>query len=154
MKSTLVVTFAAAMILAGITTQAPATAAEQRMHPDVAYALSAVPGGSVIDSHTVVWPDLNMTLSVVVPFSRAAVGSCASGQFCAYSGANLSGSKLTWSGCTEVSTAALSKVGSIANARSSGIVRAHSAAGVTLASASAGKSAKVVGAATTLRCTS
>ncbi|WP_372969505.1 peptidase inhibitor family I36 protein [Microbacterium sp.] len=149
MKKPLLVTLAAVLLLLGVT--APAAAAEPR-HPDVEYAVSAVPGGTVVDAYTVVWPSLGMTLSVPRPFGRAAVGTCASGQFCAYSGPSLSGSKLSWSTCTTVRTAALSKVGSIANARASGTVQARTAAGTVLASAPAGGSASVVGAVATLRC--
>ncbi|OJX94656.1 MAG: hypothetical protein BGO96_00795 [Micrococcales bacterium 73-15] len=56
----------------------------------------------------------------ITPF--AAVGSCASGKYCAYSGSNLTGSKLTFSTCGSHSVTALPSVGSIANARSSGVV--------------------------------
>jgi len=143
-------TVAAATILAlGFAT--PAHASEQEPHPDVVYAINAVPGGTVVDEHTVVWPELGMTLTAANPMQRA-VGNCATGQYCAYSAANRGGTKLSFGVCTVVSTAALSSVGSIANARSSGTVQARSSGGTILATASAGGSANVIGATVNLRC--
>ncbi|GGM35547.1 hypothetical protein [Microbacterium saperdae] len=134
----------------GIATPAQASE-EPALHPDVQYAIDAVPGGTVVDEHTVVWPDLGMELSVPSPDARA-VGSCATGSYCAYAGANRGGTKLSWTSCTTVSTAALSTVGSIANARSSGTVQARNAAGTVLGSAGAGASVNVSGGTTNLRC--
>jgi hypothetical protein len=53
--------------------------------------------------------------------ARAAVGNCASGKICAYSGSSMTLSKLSFSTCSGAnSVAALGAVRSIANARSSG----------------------------------
>lgn len=149
MKKNLLATLSAIFLLLAVASPASGT---EPLHPDVEYAINAVPGGTVVDAYTVVWPDLGMTLTVPQPMSRA-VGGCATGQYCAFSGSGLSGSKLTWGVCTIVSTAALSKVGSIANARAAGNVQARSSANLILASAAAGSSANVVGDVATLRCT-
>lgn len=147
----LVIAAATALALFGVAS--PAQAEQTPLHPDVEYALSAVPGGIIIDEHTVIWPELEMQLSVVPEWTRA-VGTCATGQYCAYSKSNRGGTKLSWTSCTTVSTAALASVGSIANARSSGTVQARSSAGTVLATASAGGSVNVFGAVSTLRCIS
>lgn len=108
------------------------------LHPDLQAALERVPGGVLVDGTTVVWPEQGMTLEA--PVARA-VGSCATDAVCAYSETNRGGSKLQWTSCGTHSTAALSKVGSIANARS-GTLKAR--AGTTVrASASSGSSANV-----------
>lgn len=155
MKKLLAVVAAATLML--LTISSPAQASEPDLHPDVEYALDAVPGGRVIDAYTVVWPELGMTLTAqpdrAGAESRTAVGSCATGLYCAYSGANRAGTKLSFVVCTVVSTAALSSVGSIANARSSGIVYARNSSATVIGSAAAGSWANVPGGTATLRCT-
>lgn len=149
-KKLLIIAAAMAFVLLGVASPAQA---KQTPHPDVEYALSEVPGGIVVDEHTVIWPELEMQLSVAPEWTRA-VGTCATGQYCAYSKSNRGGTKLSWTSCTTVSTAALASVGSIANARSSGTVQARSSAGTVLATVSAGGSVNVFGAVSTLRCIS
>lgn len=119
----------------GLPASAPADA---RLHPDVRHALERVPGGVVVHGGMAVWPELDMTLEVSWPW---AVGSCATDAVCAYSGANRGGTKLQWNSCGTHSTAALSEVRSIANARS-GTLDARDGTTVR-ASASAGSSANV-----------
>ncbi|MEJ1088450.1 hypothetical protein WDU99_08985 [Microbacterium sp. Mu-80] len=142
-----------AMAIGMLVWASPAHAEESPVHPDVAYAMSAVPGGLLVDANTVVWPALDMQLSATPTMLRS-VGTCATGQYCAYSKANRGGTKLSWTTCATVSTAALSSVGSIANARSSGTVQARTSSGTILASASAGTSVNVFGAVRSLRCIS
>lgn len=150
MKKRLLSLALGAILAMGIAT--PAQASEEPVvHPDVQYAIDAVPGGTVIDAHTAVWPALGMELSVPSPTART-VGSCATGAYCAYAGANRGGTKLSWISCTTVSTAALSTVGSIANARSSGTVQARNVAGTVLGSAGAGATVNVAGGTKNLRC--
>ena len=149
MKTKLLAVVAAALLSIGAA--APAHA-EPPLHSDIAYAIAAVPGGIVVDEHTVVWPELGMELRVA-PMTARAVGTCATGQYCAYAQADRGGTKLSWTTCTTVSTAALASVKSIANARSSGKVQARNSAGTVLATASAGASVNVFGPVSTLRCT-
>lgn len=123
-----ILSIAVAVLVAATLSPAVAHASDD-LHPDVEYALEAVPGGIAIGDATVVWPELGMTLTTGSAFARA-VGNCATGTYCAYSGSGMGGSKLTFAVCTNVSTSALRSVGSIANGRSSGLVRARSGATV------------------------
>lgn len=149
MKPRILALLAVMTLLLGISS--PAHADDSSPHPDVVYALSAVPGGVLLDDATVVWPALGMTLSAETGTSRS-VGSCGTGLFCAYSGTDQSGTKLSFSACTTVSTAALSSVRSLANARSSGSVQARNSSGTVLATAVAGSAVNVGGTTVSLRC--
>lgn len=119
----------------------PAVAADgaSTVHPDVAYALAVEPGGVPMSYSSASWPELGMRIDV--PMGRA-VGTCATGSICAFSTSGLGGTKLSWTTCGSKSTAALSQVGSIGNARSSGTLQARQGATVR-ASASANSQANV-----------
>lgn len=119
------------------------------LHPDVAAALERTPGGVVIDARHAHWPELGMSIDVPDDADRA-VGSCATGNVCAYSGAGLSGTRVSWSSCGTYAPGIT--VRSIANARSAGYVQARSSAGSVLATAIAGSSANVSGAVADVRC--
>jgi hypothetical protein len=106
------------------------------IHPDVAFALNSEPGGVVVDFYTAEWPESGMRLEVP-GLLRASVGSCATGYICAYSLGGQGGTKLSWPTCGTKSTATISTVGSIANARSSGTLSAFQGSTVR-ASAAAG----------------
>ena len=128
-------------------------------HPDsvdprILDALDAVPGGEVVDDYTAYWPALEMTLTVPAPGDGDAVGSCANGSICAYSGSGLTGSKLSWSSCGTFSTAAIpgGVVRSIADARSTGSLQARNGTTV-VATASAQSWNNVVGTTDNVRCT-
>lgn len=144
----------AALVLALVLTPAAANADTDELHPDVEYALEAVPGGIAVNDTTVVWPALGMILEAE-PESAAlrAVGSCATGTYCAFASPGLRGSKLTFTICTNVSTAGLQSVGSIANGRSTGSVHARNSSGATLGTAGANGSANVGVGTTNLLCT-
>lgn len=142
-----------AALVAGLSTlalSAPAFA-EDPQRPEIQYALDAVPGGVVVDSSHVVWPDLGMELTVASPTARA-VGGCATGYHCAFSGTAMTGSKLSWSTCGVHTTSALPAVRSIANARSSGSTQARTSSGSVLATATAGFWVNVSGSAQNVRC--
>lgn len=119
---------------------------------DIEYALETVPGGIALSGTYAVWPALGMTLTVGSSAARS-VGSCATGTFCAYTGGGLSGTKLTFVVCTNVSTAALRVVASIANGRISGKVHARSSSGAVLGTAVANGSANVPLGTVSLLCT-
>lgn len=150
MKRTLLAVIAVAALLFG--SPISAQAEEPDRHPDVEYALKAVPGGVVVDPYTVVWPNLGMELSVPER-SRLGVGNCPTGLYCAFADTGGSGTRLTFAVCATVSTAALTSVASIANARSSGVVHARNSVGTVLASATAGTMTNAPGGVTSLRCT-
>lgn len=125
------------------------------LHPDIAYALQEVPGGIVIDAHHAEWPELGMVIEVPEHGEHhRAVGSCATGAICAFSGSNLTGARLSWSSCGTHSTSGLSSVGSIANARSSGYLQARTSSGGVQATAIAGSWSNASGAITNVRCVS
>lgn len=149
MKNKLLAIAAAVILLAGVAS--PAQAAEPELHPDVEYAIDAVPGGIVVDETTVVWPALGMVLTAASDMSRS-VGTCGTGNYCAYAGPGRTGTKISFGICTVVSTSALASVGSIANARSSGSVQARNAAGTILGTAAAGTGVDVGAGTSTLRC--
>lgn len=134
-----------------VATPTAADASTDELHPDVVYALEALPGGVAIGTHQAVWPELGMELTASSRFARS-VGSCATGSYCAYSGSGLTGTRLAFTICTTVSTAPLRTVKSIANARSSGMVQARNSAGQVLATAFANSSASVSGTTVGLRC--
>ncbi|PPF41870.1 hypothetical protein C5B85_18285 [Pseudoclavibacter sp. AY1F1] len=153
-------TLAGSLALLMLFVGAPAAQAETTVvdvDEIVTYALDAVPGGHATGEHTAYWPDLGMTLlseEASASPSRdrqRAVGSCASGNVCAYSGSSLSGSKLSWSSCGTHSTAALGSVRSIANGRTSETLRARNGSTV-LATATPGTQKNVSGTARTVNC--
>ena len=127
-------------VMAALLVSSTAPAQATQLSPEVLYALRAEPGGVALTPTTAVWPALGMTLEVQ---SARAVGSCATGTICAYSGAALTGTRLTWTTCGTKSTVAISTVGSIANARSSGTLSARGSSGTVYASAGTGASANV-----------
>ncbi|WP_194763305.1 peptidase inhibitor family I36 protein [Microbacterium sp. UFMG61] len=116
--------------------------------------MDEVPGGVIIDRNHAVWPELGMTLTVPTRREislRAAVGSCATGQVCAFTGASLTGAKLSWTTCSTHSIPSSFVTRSIADARSSGYAQARNVTTV-LATAAANGWANVSGTATNLRC--
>lgn len=121
------------------------------LHPDIAAALAEVPGGVVVDAHHAVWPELGMSVDAPSEDDRA-VGSCATGNVCAFSGTGLSGTRVSWSTCGTYAPGIT--VRSIANARSAGYVQARTSSGSVLATAIAGSSANVSGAVADVRCVS
>lgn len=103
-------------------------------------AMNARPGGTQISATEISWEDGAVILTVDDGVSSRAIGSCATGAFCAWDGANLTGSKLSFTSCTTHSTSGLSVVRSIANARSSGSVKAKNSSGSVLLTLSPGSS--------------
>ncbi|MDQ1135913.1 hypothetical protein QE410_000712 [Microbacterium sp. SORGH_AS 1204] len=119
------------------------------LHPDIAAALKEVPGGVVIDSTHAEWPELGMSIDVPTAEERA-VGSCATGNVCAFNGTSLSGTRVSWSTCGTYAPGIT--VRSIANARSAGYAQARSSSGSVLATAIAGSWANVSGTVADVRC--
>jgi hypothetical protein len=118
--------------------------------PEVAYALEHEPGGFLLNAHEAYWPEHQMTMTSSYALEQA-VGTCATGNICAYSAINLGGAQLSWSSCMSHSTAALPSVQSIANARSTGTLHARNG-GTVVASASAGQQANVWSTVTDVQC--
>jgi len=139
-------TLLAILAIAALPLAAPSiadTVDPNAVHPDVAYALAAEPGGHATSYFGAEWPQLGMTLTVPAGSLAAKdVGQCATGNICAFSGTSQSGTRLSWSTCGAKSVASLPTVGSITNARASGTMYAKQGS-TTRASASAGSTATV-----------
>lgn len=135
--STLVV--AVALISLGAS---PSQAADGPLQDQINQVLEEFPGGVQTSATTISWDGGAMTLTLANPsgFAAAAVGSCATGAYCAYNGLSLTGSKLSFTSCPATSsTAALpGVVRSIANARSSGSIQGRNSGGTVLTTVAAG----------------
>ncbi len=143
------VALAAAVLIAASPTAAHAAPA---IDDAIAYALDAIPGGVATSPHSAEWPALGMRADTL---TGRAVGSCATGNICAYSGAGQTGTRLSWTTCGSKSTAALAQVGSIANARSSGTLTALASSTVratAVASAAADVALAYRASITSIRC--
>lgn len=123
--------------------------APENLHPDIAAALEDLPGGVVVDATHAYWPELGMSMDVP-PEDDKAVGSCATGNVCAFNGTGLSGTRVSWSSCGTYAPGMT--VRSIANARSAGYAQARSSSGSVLATAIAGSWANVSGSVADVRC--
>lgn len=114
---------------------APAAYGESSNDPtqnQVDAVLAQFPEGTQTGPGEVSWDGGQVVLTIISSEAQArSVGSCSSGWFCAYTGSALSGSRLAFSSCS--GTNSLAAIGnaprSIANARSSGTVRAYSPVG-------------------------
>lgn len=100
--------------------------------PVVAEALADIPDAVLIDSQTVTWDDGTATLTV----SPSAVGTCPTGDICAFSATNLSGARVSYATCGTHSVGFA--IRSAANARTSGALHVENAAGTVLATVAAG----------------
>ena len=90
--------------------------------------LARYPGGIQISSTTSSWEDGAILLTFPSPSGRA-IGSCATGSYCAFSSTAYSGTRLAFTGCSATTTSnSVAVLGSatrsVANARTSGTVRA------------------------------
>ena len=104
--------------------------------------LAAYPGGTQVGEREISWDGGEVILTLEPEFTTFAVGNCATGSFCAYTGANRSGTKVSFTNCSATnSTSVLGKpVRSVANARSSGSVRAYNGSSTVLTVAAGGTS--------------
>lgn len=108
----------------------PAFAAFPEGTNDVAVILQQHPGGEEVAPGVISWSDGAIVMTLAGAASPAAIGSCATGQYCAWSGTSYTGTKLAFSACSASGTSSsLSLLGgtvrSTANARSSGHVNAQ-----------------------------
>ncbi|MCU1542629.1 MAG: hypothetical protein JWM50_494 [Microbacteriaceae bacterium] len=126
----LAVAVAAALLLMGLGA-APASAltkGDGGLQVRIDGVLAEYPGGVQISATTVSWDGGAILLTFPSPYSQA-IGTCATGSYCAFSSTNYSGTKLAFTGCSVGGTAnSLAPLGasvrSVANARTSGTVRA------------------------------
>jgi len=148
-KRTLPLTVLAAMAFvllafgSPVAANAAGTGADVGMQARVDAVLAEYPGGVQIGPNEVSWESGGVILTLASENGQVgsrAVGSCGSGSFCAYTGYSLSGSKLSFTTCTTHSTTVLGAVRSVANARSSGSIKAKNSSGTVLSTINAGSS--------------
>lgn len=124
----------------------------------VADILAEHPGGTRINQNEISWNDGDIILTLEIPgaFAPMSVGSCADGTFCAYSGTNLTGSKVAYASCnTTHGIVGISTVRSLANAWGSGYIQARNSGGSTLATVyNAGQLSTAPSGITQIRCVS
>lgn len=133
--------------LALLVSPAVAAAAEPKesLSSRVEAILHEFPGGVEVAPGVIEWNDGATTLTLESSFTTRSIGSCATGQYCAWSNTFYSGTKLAFTSCsaggTSSSLAALGgSVRSTANARTSGTVNAvNSGAFVYAMAANSGK---------------
>lgn len=109
-----------------------ASSGSSYVESQIRYALSAIPGGERTAYDTVEWERGDVVLTVSNSPASKAVGTCATGAFCAFSGFSLAGSRLSFTTCTTHSTAQLSAVHSIANAKAANDVQARNSSSTVL----------------------
>jgi len=90
-------------------------------------ALARYPGGVQVSPTTVSWEDGAVLLTFPSATDRA-IGTCATGSYCVFSGTRYGGTRLAFTGCSATTTSNSvsslnSAVRSVANARTSGTVR-------------------------------
>lgn len=109
---------------------APAVAApESSLEARTSAIIAANPGGVELAPGIIAWERGAVVLTLDGAVSPQSVGTCLTGQYCAWSGTGYTGTKLTFTACssggTSSSVALLSGlVRSSANARTSGTVKA------------------------------
>ena len=141
-----------ALTLAFVLGFGTAANADEPLDPRISYALEAQPGGVLINSTTVIWPDTGAQLTIpstITPFGLSS--KCPTGTICAFQSANEGGARLSWASCSTFSTTALASVGSVANAHSIGTVQARLGTTV-VTSTSAGNFANVYSPTDNIRC--
>lgn len=129
-------TLLAALLAVTSTLMIPTTAHadDSDVSSQISYALQMSPGGVQTAWNQVTWPDgtiLTVEPTTSLARTAAAVSTCPSGKFCAFSDINGAGSHLDFTACpSSNSVAALPQVFSISNARSSGTVTGRKASTV------------------------
>jgi hypothetical protein len=109
----------------------PAAAAQpDGLEARTAAILAANPGGERLAPGVLSWHDGSVVLTLQGAVSQRSIGSCLTGQYCAWSGTNYVGTKLAFTGCsTSGSSSSLALLGGVvrstANARTSGTVQAR-----------------------------
>lgn len=132
----------AAAVLVAAVSLAPTPALASGSYPDdeslqsrIDAVLLAFPDGVQIADDTVAWERGEVALTLAGGSSARSIGNCATGKYCAWSAFNYGGSKLSFSSCSLAgSSNSLAPLGSnarsLANARTSGTVKAKNGATV------------------------
>lgn len=145
-----------ALFIGAVVAATPADAATSDVQTQINQVI-AEHGGTQTAWNQVSWDEGAIVLTVVAEagpgIQAQAIGPCATGKYCVYSGAGYTGSNLTYSTCTTGnSVSALPQVRSIANSRSTGTVRAYNGTTVVATvNANTGKT-PITGTTTTVSC--
>lgn len=141
-----------ALLGLAILTPTPADAAGDGMQERIDAVMARYPGGVQTGSGEISWENGEVILTLPGGTAKA-VGSCASGSFCAYTGSNLSGARISFTNCAGSNSVAPlgSAVRSFANGRPSGTVYAYNGA-TAVASTSAGSFQNTTATITRLGC--
>lgn len=144
-KLTAIGTATLALATAVLLASTPAQAANSEkqtssLQERVDAVLERFPGGTRTGVNEISWEGGDVVLTLEVPGATPrAIGTCADDSYCAYSGTNLTGSKISFSSCGTYSTSPVGTVRSIANARTSGKVQGKNASNTVLSTVYAGK---------------
>ncbi|WP_309615126.1 peptidase inhibitor family I36 protein [Salinibacterium sp.] len=128
--------FAAALLAALTLTTTPALASPaDPLEARTAQVLASHPGGEEIAPGVISWDGGAVVLTLEGAATARAIGTCATGQYCAWSGTSYTGTKLAFTSCssggTSSSLSLLSGLArSTANARTFGSVDAVSGSSV------------------------
>lgn len=131
---------AAALVIAASLAPTPAlalgsAAVDESLQARIDAVMLAFPDGVQIADDSVAWEHGEVVLTLEGGSSARSVGSCATGKYCAWSAFNYGGTKLSFSTCSLAgSSNSLAPLGtnarSLANARTSGTVKAKNGATV------------------------
>lgn len=130
------VAFGAALIAALSLAASPAVAAPpDPLEARAAAILAVYPGGDEIAPGILSWDDGAVVLTLDGAVSPQSIGTCLTGQYCAWSGTNYLGTKLAFTSCSAAGySSSLALLGglarSTANARTTGHVNAVSGGSV------------------------
>jgi hypothetical protein len=127
--------FAALLFTASTLAVPTAASAADGVTSQIAYALQMAPGGVQTSWNQVTWSDgAVLTVEPTNILARAsATSTCPSGKFCAFTDLNGAGTHLDFSACPSSNgVGALTRVWSIANARSSGTVTGRSGSSIVV----------------------
>lgn len=116
----------ACALMAAFLVPTPAYANADKLQARVDAILASFPGGVQTGLGEITWDDGEVTLTITDSTAKA-VGTCASGSFCAYTGTSMSGARISFTNCSGTNSVAPlgAAVRSFANARSSGTVYAY-----------------------------
>lgn len=138
-----------AVLVVALSLLVPATGAAagpaESLDARVARVLAEFPGGVEVSPGVIQWNKGAITLTLESAFSVQSIGSCATGQYCAWTGLSYTGTKLAFTSCSAGGTSSsLAALGgparSTANARTTGTVNAvNSGALVYTMAANTGK---------------
>ena len=122
----------AVALVVGLSVPAAHAAPDNPLQERIDAVLKAFPGGTQVGDDSVSWQkgDILLTLEGGSSSSARSIGTCLTGTYCAWSGLSYTGSKLTFAACSaggiSNSLAPLAtNARSLANARSSGTVKAR-----------------------------